>query len=248
VTRAGSDAGMRPPWWARPTAAVLFGAGGVWPVRVHGSQDVPRTGPVLFASNHVGLLDGPMLVGSAPRWVQCLVKEEMFGLVLGPILRATGQIPVRRDHGDRAALGRALEVMASGGCVGVFPEGTRGRGDVGSVRLGVAWLALRSGAPVVPVACLGTRRSGRGTSTPRRPRARLDLVFGAPQTVVPTPAVPGRQALAHAGAALQARLSAHVRAAIEITGQVLPDDPGAPTDPGDRPDPDGAEFSRGASL
>jgi 1-acyl-sn-glycerol-3-phosphate acyltransferase len=217
---------MRPPWWARPTAAVLFGVGGVWPAQVHGAHAVPATGGVIFASNHLGLLDGPMLVGRAPRWVQCLVKEEMFVGPLGMIMRSTGQISVRRDHGDRAALGRALDVLAGGGTVGVFPEGTRGRGDFGAVRLGVAWLALRSQAPVVPVACLGTRRTGRGTSSVPRPRARLDVVFGEPFTLDPAPGVPGRQALALAGATLQYRLAAHVRGAVDLTGRPLPDDLG----------------------
>jgi len=238
---------MRPPWWARPTAAVLFGGGGVWPARVHGADAVPGAGPVLFASNHLGLLDGPMVVGCAPRWTQCLVKEELFTTGLGPVLRATGQIPVRRDQGDRAALGRALDVLAGGGAVCVFPEGTRGRGDMGSVRLGLAWLALRSGAPVVPVACLGTRRTGRGTSSVPRPRVRPAVVFGEPFALRPEPGVPGRQALNLAGAALRGRLAAHVEAAVSRTGIPLPDDLGGPEDTR-AADVRGADTARGAQL
>jgi 1-acyl-sn-glycerol-3-phosphate acyltransferase len=217
---------MRPPWWARPTAAVLFGVGGVWPAQVHGAHAVPATGGVIFASNHLGLLDGPMLVGRAPRWVQCLVKEEMFVGPLGMIMRSTGQISVRRDHGDRAALGRALDVLAGGGTVGVFPEGTRGRGDFGAVRLGVAWLALRSGAPVVPVACLGTRRTGESTHGLPAPRRRLDVVFGPPVQLDQRPDLPRRAALAAAGATLQHALATHVRDAVQLTGQTLPADLG----------------------
>jgi 1-acyl-sn-glycerol-3-phosphate acyltransferase len=171
-----------------------------------------------------------MLVGRAPRWMQCLVKQEMFRSPLGPVLRASGQIPVQRDRGDRTALGRALDVLAAGGCVGVFPEGKRGRGEVGAVRLGIAWLALRSGAPVVPVACLGTRRTGRSTHCLPRPRTRLDVVFGAPFAIEPTVGVPGRRALSEAGATLQLRLAAHVRQAVELTGQSLPADLGTTPD------------------
>ena len=218
---------MRPPWWARPTAAALFGTGGLWPVRVHGADAVPVTGPALFASNHTGFLDGPMLVAASPRWVQCLVKTEMFHPPLAPLLHSAGQIPVQRDRGDRVALGHALDVLAADGAIGVFPEGTRGRGDVGSVRLGVAWLALRSGAPVVPVACLGARRTGASPHGLPRVRTRLHVVFGTPRVLRPRPGVPGRQALAEAGATVQQWLAAHVAAAVDLTGQPLPDDLGA---------------------
>ena len=106
----------------------------------------------------------------------------------------------------------------------MFPEGTRGRGDIASVRLGVAWLALRSGAPVVPVACLGTRRTGRSTASLPPPRTRPAVVFGPPFALEPAAGLPGRQALAAAGAALQSRLAAHVADAVRLTGRPLPDD------------------------
>jgi 1-acyl-sn-glycerol-3-phosphate acyltransferase len=84
---------VTPPRWGRPTARLLFGPSGVWPVRVHDPDAVPAAGAVLLASNHLGFLDGPMFVGVAPRWVQCLVKEEMFRSPFGPVLRATGADP-----------------------------------------------------------------------------------------------------------------------------------------------------------
>jgi 1-acyl-sn-glycerol-3-phosphate acyltransferase len=212
------------PWWARPTAAVLFS--GVWSVRVHGADAVPATGGVLFASNHIGFLDGPLLVGVAPRWVRCLVKSEMFHGPIGAVLRAAGQIPVSRASVDRTALDGATEILRAGGAVGVFPEGTRGRGDVSDVRLGLAWLALRAGVPVVPVACLGTRRTGESTHGLPTPRRRLDVVFGAPVTLEQPPGTSRRAALEAAGATVQNVLAAHVRQAVEQTGQVLPEDLG----------------------
>ncbi len=212
------------PGWVPLAGRLLFR--GLWQVRVHGADLVPAYGPVLLASNHLGLLDGPMLVGLAPRWPQCLVKQEMFTGPIGVVLRATGQIPVDRGHGDRVALRRALEVLAGGGAVGVFPEGTRGRGDVGAVRQGVAWLALRSGAPVVPVACLGTRRTGESTAHLPRVRRRLDIVFGAPVALTAAAAATGRVALAEAGAVVQETMAAHVNEALRLTGQILPTDLG----------------------
>jgi 1-acyl-sn-glycerol-3-phosphate acyltransferase len=181
---------------------------------------------VLFASNHIGFLDGPMLVAVAPRFVHCLVKQEMFHGVAGVILRSAGQIPVERNRGDRSALGRALELLAAGGAVGVFPEGKRGRGNVGEVRQGITWLALRSGAPVVPVACLGTRRTGESTGQLPRLRRRLDVVFGEPVSLAARPGVPGRVALTEVSAILRDTMAAHVARAQTRTGQPLPEDLG----------------------
>ncbi len=224
--RGGASAAR--PRWASAVAAVLFR--GLWPVCVHGGEHIPPEGPLLLASNHLGLLDGPMLVGVAPRWVQCLVKEEMFRGPIGPVLRHLGQIPVNRSGGDRAALERALAVLAGGGAVGVFPEGTRGRGDVGSVRNGIAWLALRSGAPVVPVACLGTRRTGESTSHLPGLRRHLDVVFGEPVTLRARAGVPGRVALMEAAETLRDIMAGHVTLSVRRTGQVLPADLGATPD------------------
>lgn len=215
---------MSPPWWARPAAALLFRA--VWPTRVHGAGHVPASGPVILAANHAAFLDGPMLVAVSPRWTRCLVKSEAFTGMIGVLLRSAAQIPVVRHTADRSALQAALAVLESGGVLGMFPEGTRGRGDVAQVQQGVAWLALRSGAPVVPAACLGVRRTGEGTDGLPPPRRRLDVVFGPPLTVTAPAGVPGRTALAHATAAVRDALAEHVARAVDLTGQALPQDLG----------------------
>jgi len=212
------------PWWAGPASVTLFRA--VWPTRVSGADLVPTTGPIIYASNHTGFLDGPLLAGVAPRWPHCLVKREMFHGPIGALLRSTGQIPVQRGTGDRQALSRALAVLADGEAVGIFPEGSRGRGDLVAMRRGVAWLALRAGAPVIPVACLGTRRTGEATDHLPTPLRRLDVVFGRPLHLAPRPGAPGRIALAEATATLQKVLAAHVASAAERTGQPLPRDLG----------------------
>jgi 1-acyl-sn-glycerol-3-phosphate acyltransferase len=211
------------PWWG-PTAVLGFRA--LWQIRVHGGEHVPSSGPVLMASNHLGFLDGPLLVAVAPRMTQCLVKEEMFRGLAGRVLRSAGQIPVNRSGTDRRALQTALRVLAEDGAVGVFPEGTRGRGDVNEMRRGVAWLALQSGAPVLPVACLGTRRTGESISKIPGPRRRLDVVFGEPIRLEPRSGVPHRVALTEATEVVRDSLSAHVTAAVRLTGQTLPEDLG----------------------
>jgi 1-acyl-sn-glycerol-3-phosphate acyltransferase len=170
---------------------------GAWSVRVHGAELVPASGPVILAPNHLGFVDGPLLFGVAPRPVHTLAKDEMFTGPVGWVLRWVGQIPVDRDQPDRASLQAVLGVLADDRVVAVYPEGTRGAGDFSELRPGLAWFALRSGAPVVPVVFLGSGTRGRTLGSMPRLRSRLTVVFGAPVRV----ADPGRRSRAALGAA-----------------------------------------------
>lgn len=195
----------------------------LWRCEVHHGERVPD-GPVVLVANHSGFLDGPLVFSMAPRGVSFLVKQQMFTGPFGWVLHRVGQISIDRSHGDRAALGVARAVLAGGGAVGVFPEGTRGRGDVAQVNQGAAWLALQSGARVVPVAVLGTRRAGASTGSLPRLRTRVVVDFGEPFDVDPGGALPGRQRLRAATDRLRDRLAEHVTAASTTYGLVLPDD------------------------
>ena len=177
--------------WTKRVGRLL--AHGLWNSTVHGAENVPDSGPVLLASNHASLRDGPLLFAVAPRDTHFLVKKEIMSGPLGWALGRAGQISIDRTHGDRDALQAVLGVLAVGGVAGVFPEGTRGRGDAASVRSGVAWLALQSGAPVVPVACLGAHLPGERNRTAPPPRRKLHFCFGKPFTVVREPGVPGQR-------------------------------------------------------
>jgi 1-acyl-sn-glycerol-3-phosphate acyltransferase len=211
------------PAWSRWVGRFLGRV--VWNARVVGAEHVPAEGPVIVAANHTGLLDGPLLLGVAPRGLHILVKESMFVGPVGWVLHASGQIPVD-DHGGRAALSAGLGVLRRGDAVGVFPEGTRGRGDLADARAGLAWLALNGAAPVVPAAILGTRRTGRGVNSLPAPRRRLHVEFGEPVVVGREPGVPGKVALAVAADRLHEDLRTHVAAVVERTGIPLPaDDP-----------------------
>ena len=97
-----------------------------------------------------------MVMGIAPRGTHFLIKKEAFVGPLGPFLEGIGQLKVDRAVADRAAITDALAVLDRGGVLGIFPEGTRGDGDFASLRAGLAYFAVRSGAPVVPVAVLGS--------------------------------------------------------------------------------------------
>lgn len=208
------------PKWSRQVGRFL--AFGIWNTRVLGRENLPREGRVVVAANHTGIIDGPLLHGALPRGSHFIIKEEAFSGVIGVLMRGAGQIPVDRNSG-RAALVTALALLNEDRLVGVFPEGTRGRGDVSDAKAGVAWLAVRAGAPVVPVAILGTRRKGDKRSYIPGLRRRLYVSIGEP-FYPGDPELKGRAAINAAMTAVQERLGAHVEEAIRTTGVDLPDD------------------------
>jgi 1-acyl-sn-glycerol-3-phosphate acyltransferase len=212
------------PWrtrWSQPVGRILDHV--LYRTTVSGRSNVPPSGPVIFAANHLSYLDGPVMVGAAPRYMHVLVKQEMFGGFLGRVLRASGQIPVDRG-GDRRALQRAKALLDGGGCVGILPEGTRGAGTAASVNNGVAWLALNSAAVVVPVAVLGTRIAGEHKDRIPPLRRRFHVVFGPPVRISRQPGTSGRVSMDRAAEDIRLRLAAHVQAAVAATGQHLPQD------------------------
>jgi 1-acyl-sn-glycerol-3-phosphate acyltransferase len=193
---------------------------GLWRPRVLGAWRVPATGPVILAVNHSHNLDGPMLMGTAPRPVHFLIKKEAFIGPLDPFLRGIGQLKVDRASADRAAVTDALGVLADGGVLGIFPEGSRGEGDFASLRAGLAYFALRSGAPIVPVAVLGTdERRGRVIRALPPLRSRIDVVFGEPFVAGDGSGRRTRAALDDATVGMQKRLGTHLSDARRFTGR-----------------------------
>lgn len=201
----------------------------LYAVRREGTGLVPAGGPLVVVSNHSGFLDGPLIYCTFPRPVHFLVKRSYFASRFGPILRRVGQIPIEQSTGDREALAAARQVLARGGVVGVFPEGTRGAGVVEKAQQGAAFLALQSDAAVLPVACLGTRTAGAGRDAWPRPRSRLAVVFGEPFRLSDDDGGPGRERLRRATEALRSGLVEHVHAAVEQTGLPLPGDAPPPS-------------------
>lgn len=187
-------------WWYRP----------FFRLRVHHRERVPASGPVVLVANHSSLVDGPLLFGLLGRRAVFLVKQEMFRGVLGAALPRIGQLPVRRGEVDRRPLTAALAVLRGGGLVGVFPEGTRGAGEVAAAQQGAAWLARTADAPVLPVVCRGTHRPA---GAPHRWRPRVDLWVGEP---LAAPTGKGRADLAAATETIRAALAALVAEVDEV--------------------------------
>jgi 1-acyl-sn-glycerol-3-phosphate acyltransferase len=159
--------------------------------RIVGRKNVPKRGAVIIASNHLSFADSIVITLVSPRSVSFLAKAEYFtgrglrGRLSKAFFSGVGAIPVQRGAGAAAqdALNDGLEVLRAGNAFSIYPEGTRSLdGRLYKGRTGVAWLALTSGAPVVPVALTGTQEiQPVGSRVPKL--ARVTVEFGTPLEV-----------------------------------------------------------------
>lgn len=157
--------------------------------RVQGRQNVPRTGPVIFASNHLSFIDSFAIPMTAPREVRFLAKAAYFegrglrGWISRTFFTSVGASPVRRGAGQAAleALEQQGQLLEHGQAIALYPEGTRSLdGRLYKGRTGVAFLALQTGARVVPVGITGTNViMPVGARVPRL-RPRITVRFGTP--------------------------------------------------------------------
>ena len=157
-----------------------------------GREHLPETGPVILASNHRSFLD-PFVIGTvARRPIYYVAKHELFRHpVVAWFLSALGAFPVRRGEGDQDMLDTAKLLLERGECVLMFPEGTRIRpGALGRPKRGVGRLALETGAPVVPVAVIGTETVRKGWSIrPHKVRIRIGSPLTFPRVESASPAL-----------------------------------------------------------
>ena len=131
--------------------------------KIHGRENVPKSGPVILAPNHASLLDPPIVGCASPRRVTTMGKAELFeqrwlGVkILGWIIQRMATFPVKRGAPDRRALRRAAQVLKDGEVLVIFPEGTRSRtGELGEGEIGIAMIAHNAKAPIVPTYLGGT--------------------------------------------------------------------------------------------
>lgn len=188
---------------------------------VVGRGNVPLTGPLLLASNHLSFIDSIAIPLMAPRKVGYLAKAEYFtgpgfaGWVSKTLFTALGAMPVERQthRAAQAALDTAMGVLRRGEAFGIYPEGTRSRdGRLARGKTGVAWLALTADCPVVPVAVHGTDRVQPVGARWPRPH-KVTIVFGEPLTF------PEQRGMAGNGRARRVVTDRVMEAIAELSGQ-----------------------------
>jgi 1-acyl-sn-glycerol-3-phosphate acyltransferase len=171
---------------ARLIAGFVFRV--LWRPRIVGVDHVPASGPVIIASNHLSFIDSVVIPLAVSRRVRFLAKAEYFegrglrGRGIALFFHLIDAVPVRRtgNRDSMRSLELALEVLQEGTAFGIYPEGTRSRdGRLYRGRTGVGWLALTSGAPVVPVALTGTDQV-QPVGSNRLRLHRVSVTFGAP--------------------------------------------------------------------
>ena len=165
----------------------------VWRPTIEGLRNIPRSGAVIIAGNHLSFIDSVVIPLVVPRRVRFLAKAEYFegrglrGRGAALFFRVVDAVPIKRT-GNRdalAGLDAGLDVLKEGTAFGIYPEGTRSRdGRLYRGRTGVGWLAMASGAPVVPVTLVGTDKiQPIGARLPRIRRIRV--VFHEPVDPAP---------------------------------------------------------------
>jgi 1-acyl-sn-glycerol-3-phosphate acyltransferase len=160
----------------------------IWRPKVDGLANIPATGGVILAANHLSVIDSILVPIVCPRPVYYLAKDEYFrNPVLGPLLTGLNNIPVNRSGGREAllALDAAVPLLTAGKVLGIHPEGTRSPdGRLHRGRPGAAKLALDTGATIVPVGLIGTDKvQPIGSRLPRL--ARCEVIFGTPMDLTP---------------------------------------------------------------
>lgn len=162
--------------------------GGLCRPTVTGLENVPTTGPFIVASNHLSFLDSVIVQALMPRRVAFFAKAEYFtgtgvkGKLMKAFFEGVGSIPVERGEqaASVAALKTLLDILDAGDAIGIYPEGTRSRdGLLYRGRTGVGWLALTTGAPVVPVGLIGTEKLQPADKNTIRPQ-HFEMRVGQP--------------------------------------------------------------------
>ncbi len=152
MPRPAPAGGMSPSYRLFRRCVIVFGRI-ILGFEVVGEEKVPEEGALIVASNHRRYVDPVLVCMSVPRRLQWMAKKEIFVPPLRRFLSLLGAFPVDRKKGDRAALRTALALLEGGWALGIFPEGTHRTGPEAdrAPKSGVAMLAARAGAPILPV-------------------------------------------------------------------------------------------------
>ena len=158
----------------KPILWILFKIG--LRLNVEGASNIPMDGPLVIASNHLSLLDPPVIGVAATRKVHFMAKQELFVPILGDIYKALGAFPVRRGGADRAAIKHGIDILKDNKVLAIFPEGTRSKtGKLGKAEPGALMMASKAMATIVPCCVIGTDYGRQGRLWPK-----VTVRFGKP--------------------------------------------------------------------
>jgi len=159
-------------------------------LEVQGQENVPRQGPLLLICNHIGNADVPLIACTVPRPIQFMAKGVLFkGPIGSNVLSGLGAFPLGRDGHDLVAVRWTLRQLEKDRCVGILPEGSRSRdGLMRKGAAGVTYIALKSQAPILPVALWGSEKIPALWRI-ALPLTRLNVRIGQPFTL---PSIDGR--------------------------------------------------------
>ena len=158
----------------KPILWVLFKLG--LRLNVEGTENIPQEGPLVIASNHLSLLDPPVIGVAATRKVHFMAKQELFVPILGDIYKALGAFPVRRGGADRAAIKHGIDILKDNKVLAIFPEGTRSKtGKLGKAEPGALMMASKAMATIVHCCVIGTDFQRQGRIWPK-----VTVRFGKP--------------------------------------------------------------------
>ena len=149
---------------------------------ITGMQNFPKRGPALVVINHLGDADAVLLGASIPYMIDAMGKIELYDhRFVGPVFRAYGIIWVHRGRPDRKALRAALDGLAQGRLITIAPEGRQSViGGLEDGNEGAAFLALKSGVPIIPIAMTGTENDHIFGHMKQLKRAQVSLSVGKP--------------------------------------------------------------------
>jgi 1-acyl-sn-glycerol-3-phosphate acyltransferase len=191
--RLAREKGVSRPLYAVVRSLVVPFMRAWFRLRVDGSEHIPAEGAAIVAPNHKSFWDSFFVAAATRRHLRFMGKAELFEGPWGRLLVRLGAFPVSRGKSDAEALATAREILAQGGLLAMFPEGTRVRDpdELGSPRRGAGRLALETGAPVVPAAITGTDHLFLGP-LPKPKRVQLSFAAPIPATdLPPTPETAG---------------------------------------------------------
>ena len=145
-------------------------------LEISGTENIPLNGPVVIASNHVSLLDPPIIGVASSRKIHFMAKQELFVPILGSIYRTLGAFPVRRGAADRNAIKYGIDLLLAEKVLAIFPEGTRSKnGQLGKAEPGALMMAGKARAVIIPTAVSGTNLRSSGRILPK-----VKVKFGKP--------------------------------------------------------------------